>query len=55
MPGIQVQLVDCNDSNATLRSIAIAEADYLCPSLTLFTTNAILPDGTIKTACLESI
>jgi hypothetical protein len=55
MPGIQVQLADCNDSNATLRSTAIADADYLCPPLTLFTTNAVLPDGTIKIACLESI
>ena len=55
MPGIQVQLVDCSDSTATLKSTAIAEADYLCPPLTLFTTNAILPDGTNMTACLESI
>jgi hypothetical protein len=41
--------VDCSDSTATLKSTAIAEADYLCPPLTLFTTNAVLPDGTIKT------
>lgn len=52
--GSKIQMVDCIESTATLRSIAVTEADYLCPSSTLYTTRAILPDGTVKTACLES-
>ena len=53
--GDKVQMIDCTDSAATLRSIAVTDGDYLCPTETLFTTAANLPDGTVKTACLESI
>jgi hypothetical protein len=52
--GSKIQMVDCTDSTATLRSIAVTDGDYLCPTGTLYTTRAILPDGTVKTACLES-
>ena len=52
--GSKIQMVDCTDSAASLRSIAVTDADYLCPTATLYTSRAILPDGTVKTACLES-
>ena len=48
-------MIDCTEMDATLRSIAITEGDYLCPTGTLYTTVAKLPDGTTKTACLEGI
>jgi hypothetical protein len=51
----RIQMIDCTDSAATLRSIAVTEGDYLCPTEARYTMSAILPDGTIKTACLESI
>ena len=53
--GEQIQMVSCTDSSATLKSIAVTQADYLCPSGTLYTTVANLPDGTVKRACLERI
>ena len=53
--GEKIQMIDCTDSAATLRSIAVTDGDYLCPTETLYTTVANLPDGTVKTACLESI
>lgn len=53
--GDKIQMIDCTDSAATLKSIAVTDGDYLCPSGTLYTTVANLPDGTVKTACLESI
>ena len=53
--GDKIQMVDCTDSTATLKSIAVTDGDYLCPSGTLYTTVANLPDGTVKTACLESL
>ena len=53
--GDKIQMVDCTDSVATLRSIAVTDGDYLCPAETLYTTVANLPDGTFKRACLESI
>ena len=52
--GNKIQMVDCTDSSATLRSFAVTDAQYLCPAETLYTTVANLPDGTVKTACLES-
>jgi hypothetical protein len=52
--GDQIEMVDCTDSAATLRSIAVTDGDYLCPTETLYTTVANLPDGTVKRACLES-
>lgn len=53
--GAKVQMIDCTDSAATLRSIAVTDGDYLCPTGTLYATVANLPDGTVKTACLEKI
>jgi len=53
--GNKIQMIDCADSAATLRSVAVTDGDYLCPTGTLYTTVANLPDGTVKTACLESI
>lgn len=53
--GEQIQMVSCTNSEATLKSIAVTQADYLCPTGTLYTTVANLPDGTVKTACLEKI
>jgi hypothetical protein len=53
--GEKIQMIDCTEMGATLRSIAITDGDYLCPTGTLYTTVANLPDGTTKTACLESI
>jgi hypothetical protein len=50
----EIRMVDCIDLAATLRSIAVTDSDSLCPIETLFTTTAKLPDGTVKTACLES-
>ncbi len=52
--GQKIQMVDCTSASATLSSIAVVDATYLCPTLTLYTTEAKLPDGSIKTACLES-
>jgi hypothetical protein len=52
--GDKVGMVDCTDADATLKSIAVTEGVYLCPTGTLFTTEANLPDGTVKTACLQS-
>jgi len=52
--GDTIKMIDCTNSAATLRSIAVTESDYLCPSETLYTTVANLPDGTVKRACLES-
>ena len=53
--GEKIQMIDCTDSAATLRSIAVTDGDYLCPTETLYTTVANLPDGTVKTACLEGM
>jgi len=53
--GDKIQMIECTDTAATLRSIAVTDGDYLCPIETLYTTVANLPDGTVKTACLESI
>jgi len=53
--GNKIQMTDCTSTAATLRSIAVTDGDYLCPQATLYTTVANLPDGTVKTACLESI
>ena len=53
--GDTINLIDCSNSAATLRSIAITDSDYLCPTGTLYTTVANLPDGTVKRACLESV
>jgi len=53
--GDTINLIDCNNSAATLRSIAVTDSDYLCPTGTLYTTVANLPDGTVKRACLESV
>jgi hypothetical protein len=53
--GVKIQMIDCTDTAATLRSIAVTDADYLCPTGTIYTTVANLPDGTFKTACLERI
>jgi hypothetical protein len=53
--GNKIQMVDCTDSGATLRSIAVTDADYLCPTTTLYTSAAKLPDGTLKVACLEPL
>ena len=53
--GDKIQMIDCTDSAATLKSIAVTDGDYLCPTGTLYTTVANLPDGTVKTDCLESL
>lgn len=53
--GNKIQMTDCTSTVATLRSIAVTDGDYLCPAGTLYTTVANLPDGTVKTSCLESI
>lgn len=53
--GSKIEMIDCTDTTATLRSIAVTDSEYLCPTGTLYTTVANLPDGTVKTACLESI
>ena len=51
--GNKIAMIDCTDVNATLRSIAVTDATALCPTTTLYTSVANLPDGTSKTACLE--
>ena len=51
--GQKIQMTDCTSTSATLRSIAVVEAAYLCPSTALYSTEAKLPDGTIKIACLQ--
>ena len=53
--GNKIKMIDCTDSSATLKSVAVTDGDYLCPTGTLYTTVANLPDGTVKTACLETI
>ena len=53
--GPTLRMVECTDSVATLRSMAVVDSDILCPTGSLYTTVANLPDGTIKRACLESI
>ncbi len=52
--GATLRMTDCTDSVATLRSIAVVDSDILCPTGSLYTTAANMPDGTIKCACLES-
>lgn len=53
--GKKIQMVDCTDSAATFKSIAVTDGPNLCPASTFGTTAAVLPDGTVKTACLENI
>ena len=53
--GAKLRMVDCTDSVATYRSIAVVDSDILCPIGSLYTTTANMPDGTNKRACLESI
>ena len=53
--GNKIQMIDCAETSATLRSIAITDENFLCPVGTLYTTAADLPDGTVKRACLGSI
>ena len=53
--GNKIQMIDCTDSKATLRSIAVTDGDYLCPVDTLYTTVAKVPEGIEKTACLKGI
>ena len=52
--GATLRMTDCTDSVATLRSIAVVDSDILCPTGSLYTTTANMPDGTKKIACLES-
>ncbi len=52
--GATLRMIDCTESVATLRSIAVVDSDILCPTGSLYTTTANMPDGTIKRACLES-
>jgi hypothetical protein len=52
--GSKIQMIDCAETAATLRSIAVTDENYLCPIETLYTTVANLPDGTVKRACLGS-
>jgi len=51
--GPKIQMVDCSSPSATLSSVAVVDASYLCPASSIYTTEAKLPDGTIKTACLQ--
>lgn len=51
--GNKIAMIDCTDTKASLRSIAVTDDTYLCPTTTLYTTVAKLPDGVSKTACLE--
>jgi hypothetical protein len=53
--GSKIQMIDCTSPTATLKSIAITDANYLCPTGTLATSVANLPDGTVKRACLGSV
>ena len=53
--GQKIKMVDCSSSTAGLKSVLVVDADYLCPTTTMYTTVANLPDGTTKTACLERI
>jgi hypothetical protein len=53
--GQKIKMSECSSSSATLKSVAVVDADYLCPASTLYTTVANLPDGTTKTACLERL
>jgi hypothetical protein len=54
--GNQLEMVDCGDAAATLKSIYVsASGDVGCPMNTLYTTRAHMPDGTFETACLVSI
>ena len=53
--GQKIKMVDCTSSTASLKSVLVVDADYLCPTTTMYTTVANLPDGTTKTACLERI
>lgn len=52
--GNKIQMVECIASAATLRSVAVTDSESMCPIDTIFTTVAKLPDGTVKTACLET-
>jgi len=38
-----------------LRSTALTDGVDLCPAETLYTSETNLPDGTLKTVCLESL
>lgn len=51
--GNKIAMKDCTDTKASLRSIAVTDETSLCPTTTLYTTVAKLPDGISKTACLE--
>jgi len=53
--GTRINMIDCTDSGATLRSIALRDRDELCPIQTLYTTVTNLPDGSVKKVCLESL
>ena len=53
--GSKIQMIECADTAATLRSIAVTDEDYLCPIETIYTSVANLPNGTVKRACLGSI
>jgi hypothetical protein len=53
--GTKIQMIDCTAPAATLKSIAVTDTDFFCPTSTLFTSVANLPDGTVKRACLESM
>jgi hypothetical protein len=53
--GQKIGMVDCDNTSATLRSIAVVVLSSYCPSTTMYTTTAEMPDGTTKTACLSRI
>jgi hypothetical protein len=51
--GNKIRMVECTNSGANLKSVAVVDSTLLCPSTSVYTTEASLPDGTSKTACLE--
>ena len=50
--GVELTMKDCGDPASTLVSIDVVVDESYCPSATLYTTVAKLPDGTTQTACL---
>jgi hypothetical protein len=53
--GDQIYMIDCEDPSASLRSTALTDGGDLCPAETLYTSETNLPDGTLKTVCLETL
>lgn len=52
--GVMLDMRDCGDASSTLVSIDVVVDESYCPSGTLYTTVARLPNGTTRTACLTT-